>query len=368
MSATLPDCVSLFREQLGRRNHPKKPNTSWHRCATGLWSSEDPSPHLPTPNPHRDLPPWWEGPALLIAWRCPRGGVCPYRHPWPRRVVRRAPRSASGHPRERALIGRQTSLNINGLGVMFIAVTRGGTGLPPAFGKEGGEGRAGAGPTVPAGGEGWAPRAACPCPSPPSPSHCQPCRASPPAAVTSRGMGSNTGRDCLLLERSGQHAPSSQPGTESVPRPGQHLRASTEPSRGPAAPRHGDVRGASLPAVGTGMLRPSPGGASPGPGGASRQEGCAIQFALISPSASGSHAPTPINAGVAGGKRPRGTLPLAGLRSADTRSPRQPGSGATGCSQAPGGCCVGPSQWHCWHCCHGALAALSIRRTGAPAA
>lgn len=36
---------------------------------------------------------------------------------------------------------------------------------------------------MPAGGEGWAPRAVRPCPSAPSPSHCQPCRPSPPAVV-----------------------------------------------------------------------------------------------------------------------------------------------------------------------------------------
>lgn len=258
---------------------------------------------------------------------------------------------------------------------MFIAVTRGGTGLPPAFGKEGGEGRAGAAPTVPAGGEGWAPRAACPCRSPPSPCHCQPRRPSPPAVVTSRGMGSNTGCDCLSLER--QLAPSCQPGTHrGCPLAGQLLhqhralpgRSSTVarrcPWRIPAGSGHRDA----VPVPG--MLCPSPGGASPGPGGAGCQEGCAIQFALISPSVSGSHAHKLINAGAAGGGgEPAPRDPPLG-EAAERRHPEPAAArpGATGRGQAPGGGCVGPSPRLCCQRCHRALAALSIRRTGAPAA
>lgn len=71
---------------------------------------------------------------LLCVPRCPQ---LPYRPPSRRCAVQRASGSGSGHPGESMVIGRQTSLNINGLGVMFIAVTRGGPGLLPAFGREG---------------------------------------------------------------------------------------------------------------------------------------------------------------------------------------------------------------------------------------
>lgn len=108
------------------------------------------------------------GPSRVLAagaCRPPRSPQHPYHHPSPRCVVRRVSRSGSGRPRESTLIGRQTSLNINGRGVMFIAVTRGGAGLPPTLGKEAREGRAGYAPTVPAGGD-WAPWShRCPCPS-----------------------------------------------------------------------------------------------------------------------------------------------------------------------------------------------------------
>lgn len=60
------------------------------------------------------------------------------------------------------------------------------------------------------------------------------------------------------------------------------------------------------PAEGTRMLRPSR-LCRPRGGKASCQAGCSIQFALISQSASGSHAPKPISATVAG---PKGALPL----------------------------------------------------------
>lgn len=70
----------------------------------------------------------------LFVPRCPQ---LPYRPPSCRRAVQRASGTGSGHPGESMVIGRQTSLNINGLGVMFIAVTRGGPGLLTAFGRKG---------------------------------------------------------------------------------------------------------------------------------------------------------------------------------------------------------------------------------------
>lgn len=56
-------------------------------------------------------------------------------------------------------------------------------------------------------------------------------------------------------------------------------------------------------AAGTGMGLCRPGSE------ASCQAGCSIQFALIWQSGSGSHAPKPIRAAVAGGSQPRGVLP-----------------------------------------------------------
>lgn len=84
---------------------------------------------------------------------------------------------------------------------------------------------------------------------------------------------------------------------------------------------------------------------------ASCQVGRSIQFALISPSASGSHAPKPISTAVAGWSWPQGSAPLAmpvaQPRSAGTRSPRQLSSGTTGLSQALGGWCIAVSRQPC---------------------
>lgn len=116
-------------------------------------SSHGDAPMKVTALPEKPL---WHGLSRVLA-----AGACWPPLPSPIVSVCRpaASRSGSGRPWESTLIGRQTSLNINGLAVMFIAVTRGGTGLPPTFGKEalGGEGRAGHTPTVPASREGWAP-------------------------------------------------------------------------------------------------------------------------------------------------------------------------------------------------------------------
>lgn len=202
-------------------------------------------------------------------------------------------------------------------------------------------------------------------------------------------MGWGTGCDCLLLESSGSVprprslAPQVPAAVRSVP-PSPALSCPGVP----AAPWHGDVRGASR--TGGGYRDAAPLGAvlAPAPGGeASCQAGCSIQFALISQSASGSHVPKPISAAVAEGAGPTGvlSLPCPGLSpgrgvrvlgahgssapgahgsSAQLREPTgaqlqeptaaQLSSGATGRSQALGGCCVGLS------CRHGAEAVLSI--------
>lgn len=186
--------------------------------------------------------PLWGG--LSSSTPLPRA---PYRHPSRRCGVRRASCSGSPRPRESTLIERQTSLNINGLGVMFIAVTRGGAGLPPAFGKEAWEGRAGCAPTVPASGESWAPwSCGWPCPSwegvgTPSlafQTSGQPCftpRCGGEPEAGGRGMGSGTGCDCILLERSSWHTPSPQPGTAGPPRLVGASQPAAEPSGGPCS-------------------------------------------------------------------------------------------------------------------------------------
>ena len=282
--------------------------------------------------------PLWGGPSRVLAagaCRLPCSPEHPYRHPSRRRVVRRASRSGCGRPRESTLIGRQTSLNINGLGVMFIAVTRGGAGLPPTFGKEAREGRAGCAPTVPAGREGWAPRSrGCPCPSRPTGLHL-------PLRRQARGGGQRDGLGYgprLPFARKKQAACPIPAAWRHRSRqwPGQRLPAQRRAiPGGPAAPRHSRVRGASLPS--SGYQDAAPLGAVPAPAGeASCQASCSIQFALISQSASGSHAPKPISAAVTGGSRPQGSAPLAmprarpRPRSAGARNPRQLSSGAAG--------------------------------------
>lgn len=77
-------------------------------------------------------------------------------------------------------------------------------------------------------------------------------------------------------------------------------------------------------AEGTRMLRPSR-LCRPRGGEASCQAGCSIQFALISQSASGSHAPKPISAAVAG---PKGALPSPCPGLGPGRGPPEPPTAA----------------------------------------
>lgn len=282
-------------------------------------------------------PAWQERPALFLARRCPHESVCPPReaplgwaeqpHPAPPSTlpspiasVWRPSCSGSPRPRESTLIERQTSLNINGLGVMFIAVTRGGAGLPPAFGKEAWEGRAGCASTVPASGESWAPwSCGWPCPAgrgsarPPLLSKHQANPASPPAAEASPRRGAEgwarvqAATAFCWREAAGTPRPHSLalrvPHGWSVP-PSPEL---SHPGA-PAAPRHGHVCAASL--RGSGYQDAAPRGAALVLGSeASCQAGCSIQFALIWQSGSGSHAPKPMRAAVAGGNQRRGALP-----------------------------------------------------------
>lgn len=78
------------------------------------------------------------------------------------------------------------------------------------------------------------------------------------------------------------------------------------------------------PAEGTRMLRPSR-LCRPRGGKGSCQAGCSIQFALISQSASGSHAPKPISAAVAG---PKGALPSPCPGLGPGRGPPEPPTAA----------------------------------------
>lgn len=340
--ATLPDGASLCQEPFGRSDPPEKPNASQHQSASGLRAlgihpcvspessvrafpcrllrgrSDQPcSSHGDAPMKVSALPgkPLWGG--LSSSTPVPRA---PYRHPSRRCGVRRASCSGSPRPRESTLIERQTSLNINGLGVMFIAVTRGGAGLPPAFGKEAWEGRAGCAPTVPASGESWAPWS-CGWPYSswggsahhPLLSKHQANPSSPPAAEASPRRGAEgwarvqAATAFCWREAAGTPRPHSLalqvPHGWSVPPSPElsHLGA-------PAAPRHGHVCAASLP--GNGYRDAAPHGAALVLGSeASCQAGCSIQFALIWQSGSGSHAPKPIRAAVAGGNQRRGVLP-----------------------------------------------------------
>jgi len=131
---TLPDCSSLCPESLGSRNLPQQPKSSRHRRTSGLQSSGDPSPRLPRilcQSRPAQAPAWQEGPALLLARRCPvKASARPGKPPWggPSRVLaagtagRPAPRSAltvthrvgaSSGGRLRSASGAPTGKHIN---------------------------------------------------------------------------------------------------------------------------------------------------------------------------------------------------------------------------------------------------------------
>lgn len=174
-------------------------------------------------------------------------------------------------------------------------------------------------------------------------------------------MGSNTGCDRLFLERSEQHAPSSQPGTEGVPGPGQHRRASTEPARSPAAPRcprripagsgHRDavpIPGRCQPRARRGQL----------PGGL-----CNPVCSNLAISGRESRAQRRLTPGLAvGGAGPEGRSPW------QRRGARAPGALGSPAPVPRGS--AKPREGAAWggSAVTAVLAALSIRRTGAPAA